>query len=237
MNQNALMSIQQLHINYDSTPILHGIDIEVHRAEIVAIIGRNGMGKSTLMKACIGLLPARAGKISYDGTDITNMPANKRARLGIGYVPQGREIFANMTVEENLIVGELVNSSKSRKLYNQVYDYFPFLSERRRQKSGDLSGGQQQMLAIGRALVGNPDMLLLDEPSEGIQPSISQEISRNVSRMNADLGLTVLFVEQNVDMITSLAQRCYVLNKGEIVEQLSCNELADTGTLQRYLAL
>jgi ABC-type branched-subunit amino acid transport system ATPase component len=195
------------------------------------------MGKSTLMKCMIGLLPVTDGRILYDGTDLTKMPAHKRAQLGIGYVPQGREVFSTMTVEENLMVGELVNTSKSEKLYDLVYEYFPILKERRGQKAGSLSGGEQQMLAIGRALVGNPVMLLLDEPSEGIQPSIVQQIGENISQVNREIGLTVLFVEQNIDMIVSLAQRCYVIDNGKIVDQLSRSELTDTATLRRYLAV
>lgn len=237
MDSESIVQVEHLHAGYGSTPILHGIDLAVQQAEIVAVIGRNGMGKSTLMKCLIGLLPVTDGKILYDGTDLTKMPAHKRAQLGVGYVPQGREVFSAMTIEENLMVGELVNTSKPEKLYDLIYEYFPILKERRRQKAGSLSGGQQQMLAIGRALVGNPGMLLLDEPSEGIQPSIVQQIGENISQINEDLGLAVLFVEQNIDMIVSLAQRCYVIDKGRIIDQLSRSDLTNTATLRRYLAV
>jgi urea transport system ATP-binding protein len=237
MDGENIVQVEHLRTGYGNTIILQGIDLGVQQAEIVAVIGRNGMGKSTLMKCMIGLLPVTDGRILYDGTDLTKMPAHKRAQLGIGYVPQGREVFSTMTVEENLMVGELVNTSKTEKLYDFVYEYFPILKERRRQKAGSLSGGEQQMLAIGRALVGNPVMLLLDEPSEGIQPSIVQQIGENISQINRDIGLTVLFVEQNIDMIVSLAQRCYVIDNGKIVDQLSRSELTDTATLRRYLAV
>jgi urea transport system ATP-binding protein len=237
MDGENIVQVEHLRTGYGSTLILQGIDLGVQQAEIVAVIGRNGMGKSTLMKCIIGLLPVTDGKIVYNGTDLTNVPAHKRAQLGIGYVPQGREVFSTMTVEENLMVGELINTSKSEKLYDLVYEYFPILKERRRQKAGSLSGGEQQMLAIGRALVGNPVMLLLDEPSEGIQPSIVQQIGENISQINRDIGLTMLFVEQNIDMIASLAQRCYVIDNGKIVDQLSRSELTDTATLKRYLAV
>ena len=237
MDGENIVQVEHLRTGYGNTLILQGIDLGVQQAEIVAVIGRNGMGKSTLMKCMIGLLPVTDGRILYDGTDLTKMPAHKRAQLGIGYVPQGREVFSTMTVEENLMVGELVNTSKSEKLYDLVYEYFPILKERRGQKAGSLSGGEQQMLAIGRALVGNPVMLLLDEPSEGIQPSIVQQIGENISQVNREMGLTVLFVEQNIDMIVSLAQRCYVIDNGKIVDQLSRSELTDTATLRRYLAV
>jgi urea transport system ATP-binding protein len=237
MDGENIVQVEHLRTGYGNTLILQGIDLGVQQAEIVAVIGRNGMGKSTLMKCMIGLLPVTDGRILYDGTDLTKMPAHKRAQLGIGYVPQGREVFSTMTVEENLMVGELVNTSKSEKLYDLVYEYFPILKERRGQKAGSLSGGEQQMLAIGRALVGNPVMLLLDEPSEGIQPSIVQQIGENISQVNREIGLTVLFVEQNIDMIVSLAQRCYVIDNGKIVDQLSRSELTDTATLRRYLAV
>jgi urea transport system ATP-binding protein len=237
MDGENIVQVEHLCTGYGNTLILQGIDLGVQQAEIVAVIGRNGMGKSTLMKCMIGLLPVTDGRILYDGTDLTKMPAHKRAQLGIGYVPQGREVFSTMTVEENLMVGELVNTSKSEKLYDLVYEYFPILKERRGQKAGSLSGGEQQMLAIGRALVGNPVMLLLDEPSEGIQPSIVQQIGENISQVNREIGLTVLFVEQNIDMIVSLAQRCYVIDNGKIVDQLSRSELTDTATLRRYLAV
>jgi urea ABC transporter ATP-binding protein UrtE len=237
MDGENIVQVEHLRTGYGNTIILQGIDLGVQQAEIVAVIGRNGMGKSTLMKCIIGLLPVTDGRIVYNGTDLTKVPAHKRAQLGIGYVPQGREVFSTMTVEENLMVGELVNTSKTEKLYDFVYEYFPILKERRRQKAGSLSGGEQQMLAIGRALVGNPVMLLLDEPSEGIQPSIVQQIGENISQINRDIGLTVLFVEQNIDMIVSLAQRCYVIDNGKIVDQLSRSELTDTATLRRYLAV
>jgi urea transport system ATP-binding protein len=148
MDGENIVQVEHLRTGYGNTIILQGIDLGVQQAEIVAVIGRNGMGKSTLMKCIIGLLPVTDGRIVYNGTDLTKVPAHKRAQLGIGYVPQGREVFSTMTVEENLMVGELVNTSKTEKLYDFVYEYFPILKERRRQKAGSLSGGEQQMLAI-----------------------------------------------------------------------------------------
>lgn len=237
MDGDKFLEIEQLHSGYASTPILHGIDLAVQKSEIVAVVGRNGMGKTTLMKSIIGLLPTMEGAILYDDADITALPSYKRAQAGIAYVPQGRELFASMTVEENLRVGELVNTKDSGTLYDLVYEYFPIIKERRRQKAGSLSGGEQQMVAIGRALIGNPGMLLLDEPSEGIQPSIVQQIAEDISEVNKDIGLTVLFVEQNIDMITSLAQRCYVIEGGVIINEMSRSGLTNTETLRNYLSV
>ncbi|MEO5860964.1 MAG: ABC transporter ATP-binding protein [Burkholderiales bacterium] len=222
---------------YGSTPILQGMEFTVNKGEIVAIIGRNGVGKSTLMKCLIGLLPCNAGAIWFNGGDVTREPANRRAELGMGYIPQGREVFPQLTVAENLFMGILISRHKAAKLTELVYKYFPILAERREQKAGTMSGGEQQQLAIGRALIGNPDLMLLDEPSEGIQPSIVQQIAENVRQLNKEIGLTVLFVEQNVDMIMHMAQRCYVMDKGRIVDEVAPEKLADPAVVRRYLAV
>ena len=228
-----------LRAGYGSTPILQGVDLVAGEGDIVAVIGRNGVGKSTLMKCLIGLLPVTAGTISYAGKDITTLPANQRARLGIGYIPQGREVFPRLTVSENLMVGELVGAKNggAKPRYDMVYDYFPVLAERRGQQAGTLSGGQQQMLAIGRVLVGNPELILLDEPSEGVQPSIVQEIAENLTRAQRELGITILFVEQNIDMIQSMARHCYVMDKGRIIDEVAPGKLTDPVVVRRYLAV
>jgi branched-chain amino acid transport system ATP-binding protein len=165
------------------------------------------------------------------------MPPERRAQNGIGYIPQGREVFPRMTVEENLSIGEMINGASDRKLYDLVYGYFPILAERRRQAAGTMSGGQQQQLAIGRALIGNPVLLLLDEPSEGIQPTIVEEIARVMLTINKDLGTTILFVEQNLDMIMAMTQRCYVMDKGRIVAELPSQALADRDVVKRHLQI
>jgi urea transport system ATP-binding protein len=237
MSAYPLLEVHGLRAGYGSTPILQGIDFKVNRGEIVAIIGRNGVGKTTLMKCLIGLLAAKEGKILYDGEDIGARPAHLRARQGIGYIPQGRQIFPGLTVAENLFMGELINESKKEKLEALVQSYFPILATRRNQKAGTMSGGEQSQLAIGRALVGNPNLVLLDEPSEGIQPSIVREIAQNMKKLNVDIGLTVLFVEQNVDMIMHMAQRCYVMDKGRIVDEVPPQNLADASVVRRYLAV
>jgi len=233
----TLLALSQLRTGYGSSPILQGIDLTVGSGEIVAVIGRNGVGKSTMMRCLIGQLKAWSGEITFRGRDITRQPPERRAQLGFGYIPQGREVFPRMTVEENLKVGEMVGSSTDHKLYDLVYEFFPILAERRHQKAGTMSGGQQQQLAIGRAMVGNPDILLLDEPSEGIQPSIVELISRVMRRLNRELGTTVLFVEQNLDMILSLAQRCYVMDKGRIVAERQSHELQDREVAKRDLQI
>lgn len=233
----ALLEVKALRAGYGRTPILQGIDFTVNRGEIVAIIGRNGVGKSTLMKCLIGLLSSTQGSIQFDGKDVTGTPANHRAAAGIGYIPQGREIFPRLTVEENLQMGYLIGGKEREKLHALVKRYFPILEQRKSQKAGTMSGGEQQQLAIGRALIGNPSLMLLDEPSEGIQPSIVQQIAENMKQLNKEIGVTVLFVEQNIDMIMSMAQRCYVMDKGRIVDQVRPELLADDAVVRRYLAV
>ena len=232
-----LMEVHDLRAGYGGTPILQGVNFHVNPGEIVAIIGRNGVGKTTLMKSVIGLIPAVAGTILYRREDITALQADRRAHLGMGYIPQGRGIFPRLSVAENLMMGQLINTGKAQKLDALVDRYFPILRERRNQKAGTMSGGEQQQLAIGRALVGNPDLILLDEPSEGIQPSIVHDIARNMKKLNAEIGVTILFVEQNIDMILSMAQRCYVMDKGKIVDEVLPEALGDDAVVRKYLAV
>lgn len=232
-----LLAIEGLVTGYGSSPILQGIDFTVDAGEMIAVIGRNGVGKSTMMRCLIGQLPVWRGSITLRAEEIGPLPAELRARRGIGYIPQGREVFPRMTVEENLQVGEMINAGGRRKLHDMVYGYFPILAERRRQQAGTMSGGQQQQLAIGRALVGNPDLLLLDEPSEGIQPNIVEDIARIMIQINRELGTTILFVEQNLDMIMAMTQRCYVMDKGRITTELASNDLADRDMVKQQLQI
>jgi urea transport system ATP-binding protein len=237
MRREIVLSTVGLRTGYGGKPVLQGVDLMVGEGEIVAVIGRNGVGKSTLMKTLIGLLPATEGSVLFRSEDVSALPAHARARLGIGYVPQGRDVFPRMTVEENLRVGESISGHAERADYERAYAAFPILAERRKQRAGTLSGGQQQQLAIGRVMVGRPRLILLDEPSEGIQPSIVQDIARTVIALNRQAGITIVFVEQNLDMIRAMAQRCYVMDKGRIVAELAAHELQDRDLVRRHLAV
>ena len=217
----SILDVSGLWAAYGATPILQGVDMAVRRGEIVGVIGRNGAGKTTLMRCLIGLIRATRGSVRLFDRDITDLPPDARARAGIGYIPQGRDVFPQMTVEENLEVGKLIGGPNARKLPDLVYTYFPRLKERRRQIAGTMSGGEQQQLAIGRALIGNPVLMLLDEPSEGVQPSIVQMICEALKSIRNELGTTIVFVEQNLDTILAIAERCYVMEKGRISTTLS----------------
>lgn len=237
MRKDVLLDVIELNAGYGGKPVLQGVDFQVREGEIVAVIGRNGVGKSTLMKTLIGLLSTDKGSINLDGASIDLLSAHKRARKGIGYVPQGRDVFPRMTVLENLLVGESIAGKSTPGKVDEIFRYFPILKERADQRAGTMSGGQQQQLAIGRVLMGDPSMILLDEPSEGIQPNIVQDIARIMVELNRETGVTVVFVEQNVDMIRAMAQRCYVMDKGRIVAELDREMLQDRDTIRRYLSV
>ena len=232
-----MLELSDVTAGYNTTPVLRNVDLTVADGEIVGVMGKNGVGKTTLVKTIIGLVEPMSGTLSYEGDDLTGASADERARAGIGYIPQGREVFPNLSVEQNLKMGTTVNADSDETLYDTVYDYFPILQERADQDAGTLSGGQQQMLAIGRALVANPDLLLLDEPSEGIQPSIVQQISEDVQTINEELGTTILFVEQNLKVIRRMADRCYAMERGELVDELDAATLDDEAALAEYLAV
>lgn len=238
MRSEVLLNTVGLWSGYGGKPVLQGVDIQVREGEIVAVIGRNGVGKSTLMKSLIGLLPRDQGSVIFKGSAIDSVPAYKRARLGIGYVPQGRDVFPRLSVTENLLVGESISGKRaSAEQIEAVFSYFPILKERRNQQAGTMSGGQQQQLAIGRVLMGKPALILLDEPSEGIQPNIVQDIARIMVELNKTTGVTIVFVEQNIDMIRAMAQRCYVIDKGRITNEIMPETLEDRDAVRRYLAV
>jgi urea ABC transporter ATP-binding protein UrtE len=233
---NPLIAATGLRAGYATGDVLQDVSIEVGTGEIVGVLGRNGVGKTTLMRALIGLLLVRSGSILYRGGDITRQPANRRAAFGIGYVPQGREVFAHMSVLDNLRMGQFINRAREFQP-DEVYSYFPFLRDRSRQRAGTLSGGQQEMLAIARALVAGPDLLLLDEPSDGVQPSIVHDIGNFIVRLVEERLLGVLIVEQNIELMQRAAQRAYVMDKGRVVATLGKKELLNTELLASYLAV
>lgn len=230
-----MLQLDRVSAGYDGAMVNRAVSVDVAPGEILALIGRNGVGKTTLARTVIGLNRVMAGTIRFMGTDITGLPAQRRARLGIGYVPQGRGIFADLTVEENLRTGHFIGLA-NRPL-DLAFDLFPILRERRRQLGGTLSGGQQQMLSIARVLLGGPRLLLLDEPSDGIQPNIVEQIGQLCTRLNQEEGLSVLLIEQNLDLILSCAHRCVVMEKGAITSTLAPDDLEDPEVARRALAI
>lgn len=237
MRSEVILETIGLWSGYGGKPVLQGVDLTIHEGEIVAIIGRNGVGKSTLIKSLIGLLPSDKGSVLFKAKPIDALAAYLRARLGIGYVPQGRDVFPRMSVLENMAVGESIGGAVSKDMLSAIFRFFPILLERKNQLAGTLSGGQQQQLAIGRVLMGAPSLILLDEPSEGIQPNIVQDIARIMVELNRTTGVTIVFVEQNIDMIRAMAQRCYVMDKGRVVAELTQDMLQDRETVRRYLSV
>jgi urea ABC transporter ATP-binding protein UrtE len=230
-----MLAIEGLTGGYGDSRVLHGVDLEVAAGEVVALMGRNGMGKTTLLRRCMGLLPARGGSIHLDGADITAAPTHQIVRAGLGYVPQGREIFDAFSVADNLRLS-LLGCVKA-DLPAALFTWFPLLAERSHQRAGTLSGGEQQMLAIARAVAPGPRLLLLDEPSEGIQPSLVHAIGEQLAAIVKETGLSLLLVEQNVDLVTMLAHRVAFMARGRIVETCPVADLAAAGPLARHLSL
>lgn len=233
----AFLSVTDLQSGYDGGKVLNGLSLSLEKSEVVAIIGRNGVGKTTLMRTLIGILRADAGSIVLDGKDITSLPPDGRARAGLGYVPQGREIFPGLTVEENMKVGLQILRSGTAEDMDMALNFFPVLRNKLQQKAGTMSGGEQQQLAIARVLVGKPRVLLLDEPSEGVQPSIVQAIAEKLVEISSTLGLGILLVEQNMNMVEMAASRCCVMDKGRVVQNLSKDQLNDNELMRRHLAV
>lgn len=234
-----MLTIEGLTAGYEaSAAVLCDLSLSVGPGEIVALMGRNGMGKSTLLKAIMGHLPIGAGRIRFEGRTVSGLRPFEISNLGIGYVPQGREIFAEFTVEENLLLGVLGKRGRPAVVPEALLGRFPILAERRRQRAGSLSGGEQQQLAIARALIGAPRLLLLDEPSEGIQPSIVDEIAAILDAVAAESGLTILLVEQNLELVLRLAGRCLFMENGEMVDETDRQGLAaEPERLQRHLSV
>jgi branched-chain amino acid transport system ATP-binding protein len=235
-----LVKVEDIHTYYGKSHILHGVSLEVARGEVVGLLGRNGVGKSTTLKAIIGLVQPRGGRVLFEGKPITSLPPHKLARLGIGYVPEDRRIFRLMTVMENLRTGlDRGGVTKARKqaLLDKVYDYFPVLAERRNQPGGTLSGGEQQMLAIARAMMLEPKIILLDEPTEGLMPRMVSQIGQIVDVLRRE-HVAVLLVEQNVPLTLAASQRIYFMEKGQVRHHAQASDLhVGDAVIHQYLGV
>lgn len=236
-----LLSVKDLAVSYGASQVVNGIDLEVNRGEVVALMGRNGVGKSTTVGALAGIVPTAGGTVEFDGDDITEWTATKRSRAGMALVAQGRRLFGELTVEENLIVGKSL--AKHRRLgpygwtFDDTYERFPVLHDRRKGHAGLLSGGEQQMVAIARAMVTYPELVLLDEPSEGLAPLIVEQVGEIVREIRANGG-TVLIVEQNLGLGMGVADRVYLMSKGEIVASGPTEDVQDnTELMHEYLGV
>lgn len=221
---NGMLKIEQMDAYYGESRVISGLNLQAKKGEITCLIGRNGVGKSTTLKSIMGLVKTPTGRILLADQDIIHMKTYDRVKKGIGYVPQGRDIFPQMTVQENIELGLQALGGKG-KVPEYIYDLFPILPKFAKRKGGDLSGGQQQQLAIARALVTDPKILILDEPTEGIQPSIIQDIGEAIRRVNKELDITVLIVEQYLDFVLGISDALYVMEKGSIVLQGRTKEM------------
>lgn len=231
-----LLDLVNVTAGYGQTPVLFDVDMSVAEGEIACLLGRNGVGKTTLLRSIIGLNALTSGNIYFNDADITKAPTYKRARKGIAYIPQGREIIPYLTVLDNLKMGFSASGKKAKRIPAEIYDFFPMLKEHLQRQGGLLSGGQQQQLAIARGLMCNPKIMLLDEPTEGIQPSIVQEIEDTLRRINIEKGITIIVVEQKIEFARKLAQQFFIMEKGAIVEKGRTDKLTDS-LLHRYLAV
>ena len=229
-----MLEVSNLHVSYGQSEALHGISFTAAKNETVAIMGRNGMGKTTLFKSLIGILPLKSGAIAIDGQDISHEESYRRVAKGIAYVPQGRMIFPTLTVEENIQTG--LENARHKRIPDEIYALFPVLFDMRRRKGGNLSGGQQQQLAIARALVTDPKVLLLDEPTEGIQPSVIKDIARALHEIRKMREITIIVSEQVLNFAMDVADRLFVIEGGLLVHE---NSRADTDTahIKQYLSV
>ena len=235
-----LISVEDVHTYYGKSHILHGVSLAVGRGEVVGLIGRNGVGKSTTLKTIMGLVNASAGRVVYQGQAISGLPPHKLARIGIAYVPEDRRIFRLLTVMENLRTGldrNGVSEARKKALLEKLFAYFPRLAERRGQAGGTLSGGEQQMLAIGRAMMLEPKIILLDEPTEGLMPRMVSQIREIIEILHKD-GVAILLVEQNVPLTLLASQRVYVMEKGAVQHHAAASELTvDDPVIHKYLGV
>ncbi|MFP4133364.1 MAG: urea ABC transporter ATP-binding subunit UrtE [Halothece sp.] len=232
----SLLELSNVTAGYGPTPVLFDISMKINKGDLACLLGRNGVGKTTLLRTIIGLNALTKGSIIFDADDISKTPTFKRAKYGIAYIPQGREIIPYLSVLDNLKLGFAASGQKSKKIPDEIFDFFPMLKEHLSRQGGLLSGGQQQQLAIARGLMCNPKLMLLDEPTEGIQPSIVQEIEDTLKRINKEKGITVLVVEQKIDFARQLAQKFFMMEKGAMVAQGKTEELTDN-LVNQYLAV
>jgi urea transport system ATP-binding protein len=237
MQEQPMLQVSRLNQYYGSSHTLRGVSLSLAQGQCLALLGRNGVGKTTLLKCLMGVLPVANGQVTLDGRDITKLKPHERAALGIAYVPQGREIFPRLTVEENLMMGMATKSGKAAaKIRDEVYELFPVLREMLHRRGGDLSGGQQQQLAIARALLADPKLIILDEPTEGIQPSIIKDIERVIRLLRKRGDIAILLCEQYFDFAHALADKFIVLSRGEVVAAGTHDEMDDDG-VKRHLAV
>ncbi|MFA9479442.1 urea ABC transporter ATP-binding subunit UrtE [Phycisphaerales bacterium AB-hyl4] len=231
-----MLNITNLNFAYGSVQALTDIELTIPKAEITCIMGRNGVGKTTLLQNLMGVLRPASGSIEMDGKNMARWPAHKRVYAGLGLVPQGRHIFPKLTVEENLRIGLQGRTDGQRRIPENIYDLFPVLKQMSHRRGGDLSGGQQQQLAIGRALAGDPKVLLLDEPTEGIQPNIIHHIGKVLQQLVSDMQMTVILVEQYLDFVRDIGQRVYILDAGQVVAQTQAGEISQE-MISRHLSV
>jgi branched-chain amino acid transport system ATP-binding protein len=229
-----MLDIHKLHAGYGSIPVLHGIDLHIAQGEAVGILGHNGMGKTTLLRSIIGALLPTQGTILFNGTDVSRMVPHQRAQVGMAYVPQGREIFPNLSVTDNLRMGWVKRGRATADDLDALLANFPRLKPLLDRMGGSLSGGEQQLLALARALAGDPQLLLLDEPTEGIQPSIIEEIAETLTVLRQQRSLTIVLVEQNLDFIASVSERVLVIKRGQITGEIPREHLNDLDTVSEY---
>ncbi|MDF3012710.1 MAG: urea transporter ATP-binding subunit UrtE [Cellvibrio sp.] len=229
-----MLSVSNYRVSYGQSEVIHGLNFEVKPREIVAVMGRNGMGKTTLMKSLMGVIPSSGGSVKLDGKEVSQMKSYQRVAGGFGFVPQGRMIFSSMTVKENIETG--LTTTRKRAVPQELYDMFPVLLEMRNRRGGNLSGGQQQQLAIARALASDPKMLFLDEPTEGIQPSIIREMGRTLKMIRDQRGLSIVVSEQVLSFALDIADRILVIEKGEIVHE-ELRETINEAKVASYLSV
>ena len=232
-----MLSITDLHANYGRIPILNGISFDVAPGEVVGILGHNGMGKTTLMRALVGLIPATAGRVLFEGDDVTREPPHRRVRRGLGYVPQGREIFPRLSVLDNLKMGALAAGGSDDSVVAAILEDFPRLQPLLDREGGALSGGEQQILAIARCLCTNPKLILLDEPTEGIQPSIIEQILEILAQLKRTRDLTIVLVEQNLEFVAELSNRVLIIQKGAILKALDPTQLSEAEIVDEFVGM